>query len=784
MDAHLRVLDAVGASLDASPCGAGKTIIACETAKRYGIPVAVICPKSVVAKWSLTLEAFGLEPLFVLNPEKLRGGRTPWLIVGKAVKRSGKETKTAKWNIPTGTLLIFDEVHNYGGYDSLNSKLLLSALGQKVLMLSATATESPLKMKAIGTQLRLFFPSQYWNWMKSMGVEQQPWGGLEWNAFSPANKSKMARMHESVFGPRGYRVPTEVLKDQLPELTVSDEPISISDKDKKKLNELYAEIEKHKSELTNMEERQLIELIKIPYLIERAQEIQSDGGSVVLFLNFTESVNRAAELLGCKIIDGKHSQEERLQAQAEFQRGDTSCLVVQIQAGGQSIDLHDTTGEHPRTALICPQYSGVMEEQAIGRISRVGAKSPALALRLYVPGTVERDALHTTQHKRQNTKIFNEGTQPMKTETPALEVVERAHAEHSPSSWKEKAKCCGFRNDNTRPKQAADRGTLGHEAVEKENPDMIPLDDPFLKDAVINCLKYLAHIRSKALGRYEEIREKKYPMLDQFGYIDHLFIHNGGRNGELVDYKFAWGEYEADSPQFWGYALGIFKEYEKMDTLTVHVLLPFKNEIDTVTWSRSQLDDLAAKSLAIVESAKRDDPTHYVTGDHCQWCVKRGGACPKLDAIALAIASKYKPDELALPEDFDPSVITVPERMALVKRAAPILESYASKANARALEMRLQEGIEIPGWELAEKSAPFRITDAQSAWEVVKGKITPEAFAACADVKIGELEKAVARVAERGQMGKAKEELRDRLLDANAAKIDGTIPYLKKVKSY
>jgi len=149
---------------------------------------------------------------------------------------------------------------------------------------------------------------------------------------------------------------------------------------------------------------------------------------------------------------------------------------------------------------------------------------------------------------------------------------------------------------------------------------------------------------------------------------------------------------------------------------------------------------------------------------------------------ALTIAKKYQPDELALPPEFDPALISNPEKIALAKRLAPILKGWAEKVDARALELRLS-GVEIPGYELAERASSFEITDPQAAWEVVKNKITPEAFAACAKLKIGELEKAVSRTAERGQMAKAKAALRDSLIDANAAKVEGTIVFLKKSKN-
>jgi hypothetical protein len=46
------------------------------------------------------------------------------------------------------------------------------------------------------------------------------------------------------------------------------------------------------------------------------------------------------------------------------------------------------------------------------------------------------------------------------------------------------------------------------------------------------------------------------------------------------------------------------------------------------------------------------------------------------------------------------------------------------------------------------------------------------------------LEKAYSRAAERGQMAKSKAALRDKLIDANAAKVEGTISFLKKSKNF
>ena len=779
---HIKILDSVGASLDGTGCGGGKTIIASAVAARFAIPTCVIAPKSVLVKWESTLAAFGVEPLFVLNPEKLRNGNTPWL---KKVPNKGKKVEF-EWQVPERCLFIFDEVHMFGAHSSQNGKLLEAAAGHYTLMLSATAAENPLRMKAIGVNLRLFTPGYYWKWVRDMGAEKSRWGGLEWDPYT--NKDKMDRLHHSLFVNRGYRVSEETLREQLPELMTSDEPLWLSPADRATIKELYDEMSDpdDPGAVKNLRQRQVVEAVKVPYLVEKAKELVEAGGSVVLFLNFHESIDKAKIHFddNC-VLDGRVPQIQRKKTQDSFQKNDLRVVIVQIAAGGQSIDLHDLDGRFPRIALICPQFSGTVEEQAVGRICRVGAKSRALAIRLYAGGTVEQAALKLTAQKRQNVEILNRGknnlNEPETTEvTPSMPAVitsQPAHSEHSPSSLKLKAICPGFRNDQTRDKSAADRGTLGHLAVEKENLDVIPPEDTRLRDAAAMCLKYLAHLRGQTKDA-REIRERRYKMLDQFGHIDHLILH--GNKCELVDYKFAFSAYEADSPQFWAYSVGVWDAHPETEIVTAHVVLPFQGAIDVESWSRSSdYERLSAQTAAIIEAARRNNPETYQTGSHCAWCGQRA-VCPKLNNLALAVASQYKPDELTLPDKYDPALIDDPLVMATAKRLGPILKSWAEKVDQRALEMRLHEGIEIPGFELAERSAPFKIVDAQAAWDVVKDTITPEAFAACADVSIGDLEKAVARTAKRGTMKSAKEELRCALLDANAAKSEGRIHFLRK----
>ena len=136
-------------TLDSSHTGCGKTVVACYIAKVMKYPVAVICPKAVITSWKRELAEFGIEPVFVLNYEKIRTGNT------KFMSRKGK--KIFKWKLPRNTMVFMDEIHKAKGPFTLNAQLLISLVLQKFRVhgMSATASESPVEMRALGFCLGL-----------------------------------------------------------------------------------------------------------------------------------------------------------------------------------------------------------------------------------------------------------------------------------------------------------------------------------------------------------------------------------------------------------------------------------------------------------------------------------------------------------------------------------------------------------------------------------------------------------------------------------------------------
>ena len=401
-------------SLDTSMVGTGKTVVSVSLAAELGVPVAVVCPKSVIVSWKREFASSGIEPLFVLNYESLRTGNTPHL------KKAGK--KIMRWTLPPETLIIFDEVHKCKGAYSQNAQLLISAAQQKykLHLLSATACEDPTEMRALGFAIKLHSlnvaaaPLRGWvSWMYKVGCNQDTWGG--WYL---RDKEKLAELHEQIYGANGvgYRLSINDFPDSFKQNHVHMLPVSCS-KDsysRNKISEqdlenyiLESSIEEDNTEeepfiVRLLRARQEAELNKVPNLVQLAQDYTDQDMAVVLFVNFRETAERLAEELKCGVIQGGQTGAQRQELIDRFQNDEDQILVVNIEAGGTGLSLHDVNGKRQRVSLISPTFNAKSHLQVLGRTHRNGAKSDSLQLVVVAEGTVEEGVVNIINKKCQN----------------------------------------------------------------------------------------------------------------------------------------------------------------------------------------------------------------------------------------------------------------------------------------------------------------------------------------------------------------------------------------------
>jgi superfamily II DNA or RNA helicase len=798
-----------GLALDGSDPGVGKTYVAAQVAKQNAKQALVVCPKVSIPAWKRVLEGFKVPVLDVVNYEKLRTGNTPHGRWG--------ERKQFKWLIPDGTLLIFDEVHRCKGRDSQNAKMLRDAKDLPMLLLSATLAENPTELRAVAHVTGLCDWFSFWSWLLKNGCKKGRFG-LE---FNQRRVDVLAKLHDELFRLRGSRIRIADLGDQFPETQITAEALDFGDEIEKIYNEMDAELAALDAAAANdkpaqaltiaLRARQAVELCKVPGIVQLTEDFLADGKSVVVFTNFRATLDSLCLKLktDCAIFGGQPA-EARQACIDRFQSNSDRVIVVNIQAGGVSLSLHDIHNTNPRVALVCPTYSGTELRQALGRVHRSGG-SKSLQRILFAAGTIEEKICARVNAKIERMDLLNDGipsfedadlnilknnlnqTAPSLSEVESeimpknkpekkLEHEDRAHSKHSPSSLENKARCPGWFNDPDpkRDRSAADRGSLGHEMVEKDNFDMAP-DDLQLTEAAVKCKKFMARFAKLGTEHHKELR---LAIQDQFGHLDHLFIHTD-HTADIVDLKFAVNIYKADTAQFWAYMLGTWDRFPEVNEIRVWVLHPFLDHIDTETYSRERdYDHLHAVVANIIQRAENPDPDNFRIGKHCTYC-GRLSTCRRWAELGTDIASRYDEEgkKYSIPATgaVRGSDVTDPDTLAILWRIAPLVQKAADGWRKAALQTRL-DGTDIPGLELTERAAPREITNAAAAFSAISDKVKPEDFIQACDVKVGALEKIFAETFPRGEKGSSKKELMHRLLDASAISSGAPVQLLRELK--
>lgn len=399
-------------ALDSSDTGVGKTVIAIQVAKDLGLTPFVLCPKSVVPSW----KEHGAE--HTLNYEKLRNGKTDF------VKKEGNRFS---WYLdPSKVLMVFDEVHRCKGEKSLQSKLLAAAKrqGYKILMLSATVFQSPVEMKAIGFALNLHDYKGWWAWcVNKCGCRRGTFGGLSFSG----SQRVLQKIHAHIYSgtePLGSRIRIKDLPEgSFPDTLITADGYEVAHGEE--IDEIYGEMEK---ELIALDEkkandddsalvimlraRQRIELLKVPLFEDLVSDYVSSGNSVVVFLNFKDSLVALGDRLSGKykisVVEGGQKKEFREANIKDFQNNHTNVLLCMTQAGGTGLSLHDTNGDYPRVSLISPSFSAVDLRQSLGRVHRASGESSSIQKIVFASDTIEMGVCRSIRTKLNNLDLIND----------------------------------------------------------------------------------------------------------------------------------------------------------------------------------------------------------------------------------------------------------------------------------------------------------------------------------------------------------------------------------------
>lgn len=413
IDALLPALRNFGACLNSSDTGTGKTLMTAEMCRRENLKPLVVCPKAVVPSWRETLSRQGIPYLDVVGWEKLRTGSTIW------GAWENKKKKNFLWE-KSVEAIVFDEVHRAKAPDSQNAYMVVGSRGRKVIMCSATASEDPSEMMALGYLLRFH---EYWNfglWARQNGCLLNEWRKL---VFDPAFREHyLPLLHAQIYPDRGYRVTRADMGEFFTRTSIVTEPLDFEDKGEigKVYEEMEVELEALKERqkfdaagaeglTAQLRARQKVEFLKVPLFRQFTTEALADGFSVVVFLNFRESIKAFTQQFDFTVptIEGGQDAKAREQIIQYFAQDRFRVLVCNMEAGGLGVNLHDVRGQHPRMSLISPNWNIKTLLQVLGRIDRAGAKTDTIQRIFFAGGTVEDGIRTALEQKLQNIQTLH-----------------------------------------------------------------------------------------------------------------------------------------------------------------------------------------------------------------------------------------------------------------------------------------------------------------------------------------------------------------------------------------
>lgn len=415
--------------LDSSDCGAGKSYMALAAATALRLPALVIAPKISVTAWERVAAHFG-EEVTVIGWEALRTGKTalgswefprPSNVAEKTryfycincqcslgsfemapcfARHDGVHcfnTKLKPWNYGRFRFhdgvkfVIFDECHRAAARDSLNADMMIAArrANKLILGLSATPGVSPLQFRALGYALNLHDLTNFYTWARRHGCRTLPGlPGFHFLLGHDKQAAVMQRIHSAIIPSRGVRLRVDEIPG-FPEIDIATELVDIDAPEK--IDALYAEMGPALARLRStaatdpslaitaqLRQRQKIELLKVPALVELTGKYRDAGMTVIIFVNFRDTVAELSNRLETlSFIDGTVTGERRDSIIDAVQANRERILIVNSRAGAESFGAHDLDGNFPRMGLVCPGYDARNFRQVCGRLRREGGKSIA-----------------------------------------------------------------------------------------------------------------------------------------------------------------------------------------------------------------------------------------------------------------------------------------------------------------------------------------------------------------------------------------------------------------------
>ena len=382
----------------ADDMGLGKTtstiIAALETGAKK---ILIICPASLKINWQREIENYSNRPTSIIEGKKWEDG--DFIIINYDIIKNFHDEKKKSDSVLLKTkfdLVIIDEAHYIQNKQAQRTKLIndfVSNVERLWLLTGTPITSRPINYFNL---LNLIECPVAKNWMAYVkrycnGFQFQAGRRKIWNVSGASNLEEL----RDRTAPLVLRRLKENVLD-LPDKIITPVYLRLKSKEYEALmGEYYDWYDKNGdsdsltlqfTKLTKV--RQVIAEEKVPSTIEICENIVEQGKKVIVFTNFTKTLEMILEHFGKSAVrlDGQMSQKERQLSVDRFQNDESVMVFVgNIKAAGVGITL--TAGE----AVVMNDLSFLPSDhsQAEDRSYRYGQKNNVLVYYPIFDNTVE-----------------------------------------------------------------------------------------------------------------------------------------------------------------------------------------------------------------------------------------------------------------------------------------------------------------------------------------------------------------------------------------------------------
>jgi SWI/SNF-related matrix-associated actin-dependent regulator 1 of chromatin subfamily A len=370
----------------ADDMGLGKTTSTIISALETGAKkILIICPASLKINWQREIENYSDRSIYIAEGKKFSTD-SDFVIVNYDILKNFHDLKDKeKSQILNANfeLVIMDEAHMISNPQAQRTKLAndLCDKVERVWLLTGTPmTSRPMNYFNL---LKLVDSPVAANWMAYAkrycnGYQFSVGNRKVWNVTGASNLEELRERTQTHIL---RRLKEEVL--DLPEKIITPVYLRVKSKDYEELmGEYYDWYDKNQEESSSltiqfgklMKVRKVIAQEKVKSTIELAENIIEQGKKVIIFTNFTDTLQEIYNHFGKQAVylDGSCSKPHRQKAVDDFQENDKiKVFVGNLKAAGVGITL--TSAE----AVIMNDLSFVPAEhaQAEDRSHRIGQKN-------------------------------------------------------------------------------------------------------------------------------------------------------------------------------------------------------------------------------------------------------------------------------------------------------------------------------------------------------------------------------------------------------------------------